>query len=527
MKLTPWIHSKYVFIFFVFCLISQPCFAQPANNTCANATLLNVGASCGTPTIGTNVGATSSGINPGCNSYAGGDVWFKFVAPANGQVIIETSDDNFSFVDTGVAVYSSCGGMLLGCDADSGIGSFSVLSVNGLTPGNTYYIAVWEWNNDNMGTFGICVWNTPNTPSNDECMNATPLTVNPDLSCGIFSSGSVVSSTQSTDPESCPATFDDDVWYSFVATSTEHLVTINNISGSVIDLIYQLSTGTCGGGLTEISCHDAPDVGFIADMLVVGTTYYVRVATFVSTPGQTTSFDICIGTEPSIPPTNDNCATATPLTVSGPTCTNPYTANNGGATTSQVVHTCANYLGGDQWFSFVAPPSGQATVETYDEGNNIFGDTGIAIYDGCGGNLLDCDDDDGFGFYSQSVLTGLTPGATYYIAVWDGFNDFLFWFDICVYDPTGTPPVCPSDFQFGANGGLTSTETGVNDYETDGPIESVQLLTGAARVDYDSRHSVTLMNGFEASASVLFNAFIDGCNGGLGGVNLQNSSEEH
>ena len=63
---------------------------------------------------------------------------------------------------------------------------------------------------------------------------------------------------------------------------------------------------------------------------------------------------------------NDECATAIPLTVGG-SCT--YTTyNNAAATTSSTVGTpapaCANYVGGDVWFSVVVPASGILIIDS-------------------------------------------------------------------------------------------------------------------------------------------------------------------
>lgn len=66
---------------------------------------------------------------------------------------------------------------------------------------------------------------------------------------------------------------------------------------------------------------------------------------------------------------------------------------------------------------------------------------------------------------------------------------------------------------------LTGTINDIKDYETDGIIESVQILQSGATVDYDSNTEIILSNGFEVKLNVDFYAFIDGCNNGLGGLN--------
>jgi len=60
---------------------------------------------------------------------------------------------------------------------------------------------------------------------------------------------------------------------------------------------------------------------------------------------------------------------------------------------------------------------------------------------------------------------------------------------------------------------LTGVENGVNDYETDGSIESDQIIGSAAMIDYDSKTGIDLLQGFEATVGAMFHAFIDGCPG--------------
>ncbi len=72
--------------------------------------------------------------------------------------------------------------------------------------------------------------------------------------------------------------------------------------------------------------------------------------------------------------------------------------------------------------------------------------------------------------------------------------------------------------------------TGVEDYESSDYINSVQKLLNGSSVDYDAVDHILLEAGFEVEVGVDFEAFIDGCNNGNGGVNLQgtvNSGSNH
>ena len=117
-------------------------------------------------------------------------------------------------------------------------------------------------------------------------------------------------------------------------------------------------------------------------------------------------------------PVNDQCSGAIGITVNSPSllisnassCLNNTTPNCGGILQIQ-----------DLWYSFVYT-GGNITIET--SAGTISGvapltDTRIAVYSACGSSLIECDDDDGTGFYSKIDLlcANLTIGSTYLIQV--------------------------------------------------------------------------------------------------------------
>lgn len=62
----------------------------PSNDDCSNAPLLTLGAACTTATIDH---ATVDGIEPSCEIFDGGNIWYRFVAPASGGVRFNTNAD--------------------------------------------------------------------------------------------------------------------------------------------------------------------------------------------------------------------------------------------------------------------------------------------------------------------------------------------------------------------------------------------------------------------------------------------------
>ncbi|HFA47751.1 MAG TPA: hypothetical protein ENJ95_01890, partial [Bacteroidetes bacterium] len=222
-------------------------------------------------------------------------------------------------------------------------------------------------------------------PANDDCDGALSVTANPDQSCGNTTSGTVEGATASPeDPTACGGTEDDDVWFSFVATSTIHTIDLLNAAGSTTDLYHSLWEGTCPGGLTLVAgtCSD-PNSQTVTG-LTIGNTYYIRVYTWTATSGQNTTFDVCVGTPPA-PPANDDCANAiaAPVNAAG-TC---------GTTGTTVMGTTANATGAtevgscdfggdfDVFYSFVAPTSGAIVL------SEISAAAGLeaTVFDMCGG----------------------------------------------------------------------------------------------------------------------------------------------
>ena len=139
-------------------------------------------------------------------------------------------------------------------------------------------------------------------------------------------------------------------------------------------------------------------------------------------------------------PANDECSTATALTVGGTYAAQLTDGTTVGATDSTQANptTCFGFSGGDVWYSVVVPASGSLTIETGDSTTGATGlDTVITIYSGDCAVLtqVDCDDDGAStGGYSFKSLTNLTPGATLYIRVYEYNNDNTGGFGISAYD---------------------------------------------------------------------------------------------
>ena len=140
-------------------------------------------------------------------------------------------------------------------------------------------------------------------PANDECSNAIIVTPNPDENCTNITSASLYGATTSSQTNTCPGTANDDVWFQFTATATDHGIDITNIVGDTTNLNHGLFEGTDCNNLTNLYCETGNSS--IANGLTVGTTYYIRIYTDSDVAFQDVSFDLCVFTIPPPITTND------------------------------------------------------------------------------------------------------------------------------------------------------------------------------------------------------------------------------
>jgi len=407
------------------CVVTSPAqtitACPPANDECSGAIALTVNSdlSCTTVTPGTIAAATASNVDPAaCSGTENDDVWFSFVATGTTHNIQLTSvtgstTDLYHSLWTG----ADCGNLALvpGTCSDP-----NTSNPTGLTIGQTYYLRVYSWANAvHNSTFNVCIGSFPPPPANDECSGAIALTVNSDFSCASQTPGTIAGATASTvDAAACGGTENDDVWFSFVATSTSHRIQLNNVVGSTSDLYHSLWTGADCGTLTLVpgTCSD-PNTSNPSG-LTIGTTYYVRVYSFANAI-HTSTFNICIGTPPA-PPVNDACANAIVVTNFPYNNTQDASAatNNGG-----FISACTGGMNDGVWYS-VTGNGADITVAL----TAVVGwDPEIGVYTGSCGNFTCVGNADAglSGAGETYTIVNSVEGTTYYINIgnWSGTSN--------------------------------------------------------------------------------------------------------
>ena len=170
--------SLFGFLFFFLCPILL--FAQPANDECINALLIDdIAQTCSTVGQYSNEGATSTNFSGGsCTSSNGNDVWFRFTAIATdltltviGDNDAETPGGTLSQPEAELYIdncgQNNTGFQVLECERGT---SSSVVELyqGGLVPGQTYLIRI-QGRGNREGTFQMCLNNyfPPVEPGSD------------------------------------------------------------------------------------------------------------------------------------------------------------------------------------------------------------------------------------------------------------------------------------------------------------------------------------------------------------------------
>ncbi|HEX6883563.1 MAG TPA: hypothetical protein VF530_09290 [Planctomycetota bacterium] len=231
------------------------------------------------PAYSCRFGGPGQGVNAG---------WMKFVATDTSAQIDTLGSTAF---DTMLAVYDgTCGAFVeLACNDDA-FGLLSSLCVDGLIPGNTYYIQASSFSAFDTGDIQVNVeCPCPLPPGNDECENAEGLAV----------PGSVTfDNSLATDDIAVPCgVFSGpfkNVWYLVAGTGGTMSATTCNTDTLVTDTKISVFCADCGDLVCVTGNDDnCPAGGPIFSSTVswcsqVGANYLITVGNFSSgtTPGQ-------------------------------------------------------------------------------------------------------------------------------------------------------------------------------------------------------------------------------------------------
>jgi gliding motility-associated-like protein len=320
--LAPWLY-----VLIVFSMISLEAKAQPANDNPCNATLLNVAPTCSYQVYTTTAATSSPGVPaPGCANYTGGDVWFKIVVPCSGSVVIDTDDGVIT--DGGMAIYrGTCSSLIfIECDDDdSQNGAMPRISRTGLTPGDTIWIRVWEYGNNNPGTFGICVTELPPPGPGGSCSTAAPFCTS---NVYTFPNTTNVPSLGGGGIYGCLFSTPNPVFYYMQIQNPGNLninIVQTSVTGTSLDVDFACwgpftnLAASCGGltAANNISCSysTSNDETAVINGALTGQFYVLLLTNYSNQPGSIT-FQVSGGNA------STNCAVICNITAAntGPVC---------------------------------------------------------------------------------------------------------------------------------------------------------------------------------------------------------------
>lgn len=338
------------------------------------------------------------------------------------------------------------------------------VTVTGLTSSTTYDFYVRSLCTDpDKSTWTILDSIKFNTKAeNDDCDTSITFLVNTDENYIQKASSTTKGATGSTISGTwpvCQGIADDDVWFSFKATSKIHAIELQNIIGNTTNLNHTLYSGSDCNTLQQLYCSDSNSS--LATNLNLGESYKIRVYTNGNLSNESATFDVLVITPATI--TNDDVKDATTLTVNtGLTCFETKAGALAGATPSTLpIDSCIGSPDDDVWYKFVATSTTHYIYLSDITGSSK--DVNHAVYKEESGNLTlkYC----GAALSTQSNSNEFTIGQTYYIRVWS--NSAVaqnIKFNICInYIP---PPIVAS----------------ANQYDKKQLIEDILLKTKCANV---------------------------------------------
>jgi len=272
----------------------------PVNDSCAGASPLV----CGAQYFIQNVFATTEPTDPAFPCRGGGSeqgfgtLWYTFVPSETSARISLCQNQNMG--DTLMAAYTgTCGNLTQIACNDDFCGRRSQMLLNGLTPGQTYYIQIASYDPDSQDRYALLInCPIPAAPPNDLCSNAILINVPPG---GSAQTGhSTVSAGIELDVPTCDFSpiVSPTIWYKVVGTGETMVASLCNTT-LFFDTKMSVFCGTC----TDLTCVASSDdecgnQARVEWCSAVGETYTIMVHGF---NGQVGSAVINVFSDPEVP----------------------------------------------------------------------------------------------------------------------------------------------------------------------------------------------------------------------------------
>lgn len=156
---------------------TPPANCDPCSAPSVTVSTNTWGSACVAPVTGsTYMSCQTPGMPaPECGGFSTslGSVWYKFVAPVSGMVVIDAAAGGAPATQPAIALYTTndtagtpgdgCNQRMnvVSCDDRQGLGPNARIVQSGLRPGQIYYVRVWARNGGADGNFTLCISSPP------------------------------------------------------------------------------------------------------------------------------------------------------------------------------------------------------------------------------------------------------------------------------------------------------------------------------------------------------------------------------
>lgn len=421
-------------------LITTMVFAQPANDNCITATVLNTSTGCSYGEY-TLEGATLDAF-PSYSSCANNpkrEVWFKAAVPATGILVIQATTNINPIISVSVFT-GSCGSLTYyDCTESlvSGTGYLSISIKDAALAGTDVYIEVARGNSNESGNFELCAF-VQEAPSNEDSNDAVLLSNEK----GTFEHQSYsnkygTSTGQGT--ANCGTFSGADVWFKTMMPVTGRLVVhaqsdeispvIGIYTGSSNSLVYE-TCATASGDETEVILNDVA----LADELI-----YIQV--YADGNGTGGEFELLV-----LEPVQDFCAEAIVLDVDKATEEfESYTNRYASKSEDGADPSCGSYKDKDIWFTMEVPASGELIIDSKPSADLAIKPI-LTLYSGDCSSLTQvaCDafgSTNAFGAKINLSPSENLANQTVYLRMHNFSSDVGGAFDLSVHNPSAALPV--------------------------------------------------------------------------------------
>mgnify|MGYP001189281532 CR=1 FL=1 len=145
-------------------------------------------------------------------------------------------------------------------------------------------------NSNYIGIDSFTYYSSLTGPENDDC--ETAIEIDHAATC-TTETGSIQVATESL--PGCSGTANNDVWYSFTATT--NAASIEILGSSELDAVVEIYSGTCAN-LNSLACvnngYEGDEEATINNNLVIGSSYHVRIYDWNDWVPNTMDFTICV-----------------------------------------------------------------------------------------------------------------------------------------------------------------------------------------------------------------------------------------